>query len=79
MLERNPDERLGAKRGVREIKEHPWLKSFPFHMLDGERIRAPFIPSNKSNFDQENIDEPWRDVDEPEFIQCQESLNSYDT
>jgi hypothetical protein len=30
-------------------------------------VRAPFIPPLEDNFDQKNISEEWKDVDDPEF------------
>jgi protein-serine/threonine kinase len=50
MLERDPDQRLGAQRGSKELKEHPWLASFPWSKLDKEQMKSPFIPRNDSNF-----------------------------
>ena len=74
VLERDPEKRLGAKNGVSDLKQHPWLKSFPFHLLGKEQLKAPFVPQGTSNFDMESINEPWNDVLNPDFIECLESL-----
>ena len=58
LLQRKPDMRLGSK-GVEEIKQHPWLKYFPWETLYQKRIEAPFVPEPKDNFDKyycESID-----------------------
>jgi hypothetical protein len=30
-------------------------------------MRAPFIPPMEDNFDQKNINEEWKDLEDPEF------------
>jgi hypothetical protein len=35
--------------------------------LYDKRLRAPFIPPLEDNFDQKNINEEWKDIDDPEF------------
>ena len=37
-------ERLGVN-GHKEVKEHPWLKGFPWTQLIDKKILAPFIPN----------------------------------
>ena len=51
LLMRKPEERLGF-RGVQELKEHPWLKYFPWSELLAKSIEAPFVPERKDNFDK---------------------------
>ena len=51
LLLRKPDVRLGSK-GIEEIKQHPWLKYFPWDTLYQKQIEAPFIPEPKDNFDK---------------------------
>ena len=51
LLLRKPDVRLGSK-GIEEIKQHPWLKYFPWDKLYQKQIEAPFIPEPKDNFDK---------------------------
>ena len=35
---------------------------------------APFIPETDENFDQKNINEEWKDLDDPDFQEWQQSL-----
>ena len=49
------------------MKSHPWLIDFPWNELDDKRVRAPFIPPLEDNFDQKNISEEWKDLEDPEF------------
>ena len=60
LLERNEKKRLGYAHGVKELKEHPWLKYYPWKDLEKKNLPAPFIPENTDNFDKkycESIDE----------------------
>jgi hypothetical protein len=44
------------------VKNHPWLKDFPWQQLTDRNLISPFIPSNKEdNFDSRNINENWKD------------------
>ena len=52
LLKRKPEERLGYKKGVKELKEHPWLKYYPWELIKNKKLPAPFIPQNKDNFDK---------------------------
>ena len=59
LLMRKPDERLGTKKGASELKEHSWLKYYPWNELQEKKLPAPFIPEKKDNFDKhycESID-----------------------
>ena len=72
MIQRKPQNRLGND-GAAEVKNHPWLRDFPWQDLYDKRLRAPFIPPLEDNFDQKNINEEWKDIDDPEF---KENLNN---
>jgi hypothetical protein len=37
-------------------------------------LTAPFIPASGENFDLKNINEEWKDLDDPEFIEHSQSL-----
>ena len=50
MIQRKPQNRLGAN-GAEEVKQHPWLRDFPWDDLNHKRLRAPFIPPQEENFD----------------------------
>ena len=36
-----------------------------------QKIKAPFIPPKEDNFDQKNINEEWKDLDDPQFKENQ--------
>ena len=60
LLQRNEKKRLGYSQGIKELKEHPWLKYYPWKDLAKKNLPAPFIPENTDNFDKkycESIDE----------------------
>lgn len=50
MIQRKPVYRLGLN-GPSEVKEHPWLKNFPWDDLAEKKIQSPFIPPKTDNFD----------------------------
>lgn len=66
MIQRKPQNRLG-NNGAHEVKNHPWLKDFPWDDLMNKRIKAPFIPPKEDNFDQKNINEEWADLHDDAF------------
>lgn len=43
MIQRKPVNRLGSN-GPEEVKQHPWLKNFPWDKLLNKQLDAPFIP-----------------------------------
>ena len=60
LLKRKENKRLGSKKGVKELKEHPWLKYYPWKELSNKSLPAPFIPEPIDNFDKkycESLDE----------------------
>ena len=63
-----------GNNGAAEVKSHPWLRDFPWQDLYDKRLRAPFIPPLEDNFDQKNINEEWKDIDDPEFKENQTNL-----
>jgi hypothetical protein len=46
MIQRKPANRLGYN-GPAEVKNHPWLKNFPWQKLINKELDAPFVPSVK--------------------------------
>ena len=66
MIQRKPLNRLGIN-GAAEVKNHPWLRDFPWQDLYDKRVRAPFVPPMEDNFDQKNISEEWKDLEDDEF------------
>ena len=51
LLERNKELRLGSN-GVQELKEHQWLKYYPWDELEQKTLPAPFVPEEIDNFDK---------------------------
>ena len=52
LLQRKPKKRLGYN-GVKEIKEHIWMKDIDWELLLQKKIESPFIHSmDKENFDK---------------------------
>ena len=78
MIQRKPQNRLG-NNGASEVKNHPWFKkierrdghpgspAFNWDALYAQTLESPFIPPNEDNFDTKNINEEWKDLDDPEF------------
>jgi hypothetical protein len=73
MIQRKPQHRLGAN-GIHEIKNHVWLRDFPWKDLENKKIVAPFKPPRSDNFDEKNINEEWRDIDDDSFKENLRSL-----
>ena len=51
LLQRKPGQRIGL-RGAAEVKDHPWLKYYPWKELYQKKLEAPFIPKIGDNFDK---------------------------
>lgn len=41
---RKPLVRLGVE-GPDQVKEHPWLRDFPWNKLENKELDSPFIPT----------------------------------
>ena len=50
LIVRKREYRLGYN-GIKEVKEHPWIKYYPWEMILDKTLPSPFIPQNKDNFD----------------------------
>ena len=57
MLQRKPANRLGYN-GICEIKDHPWLKYYPWRDLYEKKLEAPFMPKNLDNYDKKYCEGP---------------------
>jgi len=57
MLQRKPQQRLGYN-GINEIKEHPWLKYYPWKELYTKKLDSPFVPKSNDNFDKKYCQGP---------------------
>jgi hypothetical protein len=56
-LIRKPGQRLGMK-GASEVKNHPWLKYYPWKELYEKSLESPFIPKLGDNFDKKFCESP---------------------
>ena len=65
LLQRKPQNRLGGK-GFQEIKKHPWLININWDELIQKQAVAPFIPTQKDNFDPKHVASEW--IDEGEAV-----------
>ena len=64
LLIRRPEKRLGFK-GIYELKEHSWLKYYPWEQLEKKKLPSPFEPEKKDNFDKrycESVDRIGEDT-----------------
>jgi serine/threonine protein kinase len=67
MIMRKPNYRLGVN-GPDEVKNHAWLRQFPWKDLHDRKIVSPFIPQKDTDhFDEKNINEEWRDIEDEKF------------
>ena len=55
LLEINENNRLGNKNGIKELKEHQWLKYYMWEEIENKKLEAPFIP----DFDRDNFDKDY--------------------
>jgi protein-serine/threonine kinase len=83
-LNRNPQNRLGAKRDTAELKEHPFFKSIDWDLLYKKQITPPFKPivdsdESVANFDPEFTNSTLADagVDEEEINPGSTSRHNY--
>ena len=54
LLEIDAEKRLGNKYGIKELKEHQWLKYYLWEEIENKKLEAPFIPDiDKDNFDKD--------------------------
>lgn len=51
LLDKNPDTRIGGKRGFVEVKGHPFFSSVNFEGICSMDVPAPFIPMLKDKVD----------------------------
>ena len=62
LLEKDPGVRLGRK-GLKEIKKHPFFSSTKFDSIQKKKIKAPFIPKIDENNEFEYFDEEYLNMD----------------
>ena len=56
LLQRKPKDRLGLL-GAKQVKEHSWLKYYPWKDLYEKKVKSPFIPVSQENFDSKYCNE----------------------
>jgi hypothetical protein len=57
LLQRKPSNRLGL-RGAQEVREHTWLKYYPWKELYEKKLDSPFLPKSGDNFDAKYCNAP---------------------
>ncbi|KAL4439114.1 hypothetical protein ABPG74_008889 [Tetrahymena malaccensis] len=67
-IQRKPQNRLGLN-GPDEVKEHPWLKDFPWQKLENRELESPFLPKSEDNFDAKQMEPRDKQDTNPELIQ----------
>ena len=77
LLERKKEKRLGAVEGIKELKEHSWLKYYPWEELEDKKLPAPFIPEQIDNFDKSYC-ESIEKISEETKLRYQKIYNSPD-
>ncbi|KAL4497825.1 hypothetical protein ABPG72_000580 [Tetrahymena utriculariae] len=65
MIQRKPMNRLGIN-GPEEVKNHPWLRNFPWQKLQNKELDSPFVPQSiEDNYDyRQQISLDDRDTNE---------------
>ena len=61
LLQRKAQNRLGFN-GIQEIKNHAWLRSFPWEGLLDRSVQPEFVPNPGDNFDTRHLNE-WKDLE----------------
>ena len=70
LLTKDPAQRLGAKNGIQEIKDHPFCIDINWEDVVNKRLIPPIKPSQKySNFDPEYTNLPVRFTFEEDFLE----------
>ncbi|GAQ78450.1 serine/threonine protein kinase [Klebsormidium nitens] len=55
LLEKDPDRRIGAERGLQEIRDHSWFHGFDWGALERRELTPPFVPVISSPQDCQNL------------------------
>lgn len=61
LLQRKAQNRLGFN-GIHEIKNHSWLRSFPWEQLQSQSLHPQFLPGPGDNFDSRHLND-WKDLE----------------
>lgn len=63
LLERNINNRLGAKNGFSEIKSHPFFNNLDFDLILQKKLNAPYKPEIEDKYDTQYFDEEFTSED----------------
>ena len=82
LLKRKPNERLGSRQRIQEIKKHPWLIDVQWELIESRIVDSPFIPEKGDNFDTEYANKEDRIVrtseDYSEILYKLNASNTFD-
>lgn len=67
LLLKDPDERLGAKKGTLEIMEHPWLQDINFKLVAERKFPQPTLPHSNWNGKTKSTQIFVGSVEEPNY------------
>ena len=57
LLVNDPNRRLGMQRkGIRDVKEHPWFREIDFIKLERKKLAPPYRPEILDDFDSSYFD-----------------------
>ena len=56
LLKRKAEKRLGYN-GIDELKNHSWMNNIDWEQLEMKKIKPPFIPNKKENYDKNYCEE----------------------
>lgn len=66
---KNPEHRLGARFGIKEIKDHPFCRDIDWNAIIEKRVLPPIKPSLRySNFDPDYTSMPVRFTFEEDLV-----------
>jgi serine/threonine protein kinase len=75
---RDPEQRLGSKNELEEIKEHPFLKNVDWDAIYKKRVKPPFIPKIESEVDTKYIDTEFTTSSPTDSYTPEEELENND-
>jgi serine/threonine protein kinase len=75
MIQRKPQNRLGLN-GPQEVKNHSWLRDYPWQKLIEKTLDPPFKPADEDNFDSRQVLAEWKDEPSSNEPISQASLQS---
>ena len=67
LIQRKPLNRLGLN-GPEDVKNHVWMRDFPWDELLEQKMKAPFIPPREDNFDENYTNSEWKDQNSEQIL-----------